>query len=77
MNFSLYDSQEIDPSLVSFEMIFEALESKLFKKECHALTSINMHDQIVTYSSFSKSVYFLIKEQLIGYRRSDCTIIGI
>ena len=77
MNFSLYDSQEIDPSLVSFEMIFEALESKLFKIECHALSSKNMHDQIVTYSSFSKSVYFLIKEQLIGYRRSDCTIIGI
>ena len=26
---------------------------------------------------FSKSLNFLIKEQLIGYRRSDCTIIGI
>ena len=25
MNFSLYDSQEIEPSLVSYEIIFEAL----------------------------------------------------
>ena len=35
--FSMFSSQDIGSSLVLFEMVFEALKSKLFKFELHSL----------------------------------------
>ena len=40
--FSIFSSQEIDPSLVSLEMIFEAPQSELFRFKFDSLSSKNL-----------------------------------
>ena len=39
IGFSMFNSEDIGSSLVSLEMIFEALQSELFRFEFHTLSS--------------------------------------
>ena len=46
--FSMFSSKEIGPSLVSFQMIFEALQSELFRFKFDSLGSKTRKSAIVT-----------------------------
>ena len=71
IGFSMFSSQEIGPSLVSFQMIFEALQSELFRFKFHSLGS-----KILKIPEFNLVMPYLLEHFLIHHAQGSTMMVG-